>query len=211
MFFFVFLFFFDFLRFLRQRPRFRAWEVFFLLTDWAISARFVFDFSWFFIIFMIFHDSEDNLLNVFLCNVKAVRPFSCSALTKRTVRSQQVRSLHARKHNTHCLVHSSVLSTQYWIRHSVLSTEYSVLGAQYAKCKTQHSVLSTQYSVPSIQYLVFLTQHRVPSTQISTQYSVLSTQYLNSVSSTQYSVLSAQCMLSAQCSVLSTQFSTQYA
>ena len=43
--FFVFLFFFDFLRFLRQRPRFRAWEVFFLLTDWAISACFVFDFS----------------------------------------------------------------------------------------------------------------------------------------------------------------------
>ena len=34
----VFLFFFDFLRFLRQGPRFRAWEVFFLLTDWAIST-----------------------------------------------------------------------------------------------------------------------------------------------------------------------------
>ena len=125
---------------------------------------------------MIFHDSEDNLLTVFLCKVKAVRPFSCSALFVGFLRSSSIFMFFFVVFQPGWQGYS-VLSDQYSVQYSVrviqLSTQSSVFNAQYS-FSTQCSVLSFPYSVLGAQYSVPSAKYPV----LDTQCSVLSTQYV---------------------------------
>ena len=113
---------------------------------------------------MIFHDSEDNLLTVFLCKVKAVRPFSCSALFVGFLRSSSI------------FMFFFVVFQPGWKGYSVLSAQYSVqYSVRVIQLSTQSSVFNAQYSF---------------STQFSTQFSLLSARC--PVLDTQCSVLSTQ-------------------